>query len=66
MGHGRSDLQPEIQLVCTNWHQYEQMMTAEEVLAFRLAVEPEKLLSRPMWLVGANRAMFDDRHMWLW
>ncbi|MGA3217185.1 MAG: hypothetical protein ABSD97_16015 [Acidimicrobiales bacterium] len=52
-------------LYCANWHKHAQTLTAEEVMAFRLALEPKRLLSRPMFVVGENRPIYEDRHMWL-
>lgn len=54
-----------VELCCANWHKHAETLTAEEVMAFRLALEPKRLLSRPMFIVGENLPVYEDRSMWL-
>ena len=55
IGYGTSTDNPSaIQLTCENWHTHHPKLTHEEVKRFRLAVESETPLSRPIWIVGED------------
>jgi hypothetical protein len=56
MGYGTSLDPTEVILICGGdpWHRDVSLLTAEQALSFRLTVEPERLLDRPMWIVGED------------
>ena len=50
-------------LACSKWHTQEFQLSQEEVLRFELAINPDLLLSLPIWLEGWSSpfpAGFDD------
>ncbi len=54
MGWGKGSVALTAILVCDQWHHLQKEVSAEQLIRWELAMEPESLLDKPIYLAGSN------------